>query len=168
MRADCFAFHDRIKFSSHSNVPQCRDHTRCFHSCEQRPPPAHVVCTYHLPSFLSPSLYFSLSPLCLSADTLTNFWRGQRPGAIRSEGFLLQRNHYIYAIPYRIYFRKANHRIPLQDIYSFNGTCRRGSNTRPIVALRRDQNSHHFSLRINIGQSIRELYTRFEPMKSLD
>lgn len=104
-----------------------------------------------LPLFLPPPLY------TLNRCTLTNFWRGQRPGAIRSEGFLLQRNHYIYAIPYRIYFRKANHRIPLQDIYSFNGTCRRGSNTRPIVALRRDQNSHHFSPRINTGQSIRGL-----------
>lgn len=104
-----------------------------------------------LPLFLPPPLY------TLNRCTLTNFWRGQRPGAIRSEGFLLQRNHYIYAIPYRIYFRKANHRIPLQDIYSFNGTCRRGSNTRPIVALRRDQYSHHFSPRINTGQSIRGL-----------
>lgn len=120
----CFAFHDRIKFSFHSSVPQCRDHTRCFHLWATA-----LSCTrtvYLPPSLLLIPLSLFLPPLFIPrSDTATNFWRGQRfaPRAFYFKGT-------ITFMPYRacIYFREANHRIPLQDVYSFNGTCRRGLN----------------------------------------
>lgn len=72
--------------SSHSNVPQCRDHTPLF-PLESNGSPSCTRGMYLPPSLLLIPLSLFLPPLYLSrcADTVTNFWR-KRPGAIRLRG----------------------------------------------------------------------------------
>lgn len=67
-------------------------------TCEQRLSPAHVLCTYHLPSFLSPPLFISPSPLFIPRSVCGHGDELLTRATIRSEGFLLQSSHYVYGI----------------------------------------------------------------------
>ena len=128
--------------------------TLAVSTCEQRAPHTYS----QLFSFLLSLLSLSLS-LLIVVDMLANFRRRQRPAqfaprAFYFKGTMRMSPHYIYANR-RIYFRKAPSANVLQDIYSFNGTCRRGLNSVSIsskLALRRYRNAATFQpARININ-----------------
>lgn len=145
--------------SSHSNVPQCRDHTPLF-PLESNGSPSCTRSMYLPPSLLLIPLSLFLPPLYLSrcADTVTNFWR-KRPGAIRLRGLSTSKEplHLCHVVPYLLSQSEPSNSCTARYLqFQWNLSTRvehpshRGFATWPKFTS--------LFPRINIGQRLRESY----------